>query len=37
MITVLASSLLVLHLDFNTIQMKESAVMDCLREAAGMG
>ena len=37
MITVLASSLLVLHLDFNTIQMKESAVLGCLREAAGMG
>ena len=37
MIAVLASSLLVLHLDFNTIQMKKEAVVDCLREAAGMG
>ena len=37
MILALASSLLVLHLDFNTIQMKKDAVMDCLREAAGMG
>ena len=37
MIAVLASGLLVLHLDFNTIQMKKEAVVDCLREAAGMG
>ena len=37
MILALASSLLVLHLDFNTIQMKKDAVVDCLREAAGMG
>jgi len=36
-IALLASSLLVLHLDFNTIQMKKDAVVDCLREAAGMG
>ena len=37
MILALASSLLVLHLDFNTIQMKKDAVVDCIREAAGMG
>ena len=37
MMAVLASSLLVLHLDFNTIQMKKEAVVDCLREAAEMG
>ena len=37
MIAVLASTLLVLHLDFNTIQMKKAAVVDCLREVAGMG
>ena len=29
--------LLVLHLDFNTIQMKEASVVDCLRQAADMG
>ena len=37
MILSLASTLVVLHLDFNTIQMKKEAVVDCLREAAGMG
>ena len=37
MIAVIASSLLVLHLDFNTIQMKEEAVVDCLREASALG
>ena len=37
MMAVLASGLLVLHLDFNTIQMREDAVVDMLREAAGMG
>ena len=37
MILALASTLLVLHLDFNTIQMKKDVVVDCLREAAGMG
>ena len=37
MILSLASTLVVLHLDFNTIQMKKDAVVDCLREAAVMG
>lgn len=37
MILSLASTLVVLHLDFNTIQMKKDAVVGCLREAAGMG
>ena len=31
------ASLLVLHLDFNTIQMKETSVVECLRQAADMG
>lgn len=33
----MADSLLILHLDFNTIQMKKESVVDCLRNAAAAG
>lgn len=37
MMSSLLASLLVLHLDFNTIQMKEDSVVECLRQASAMG
>lgn len=33
----MADPLLILHLDFNTIQMKKETVVDCLRNAAAAG
>lgn len=36
-VSLLIAGLLVLHLDFNTIQMKKECVVDCLREAAKCG